>query len=1214
MVNKIAQIDYSLYERHIWKKPLFIFLVIVILLILIILIFSLTDNNLGISFFGENAKSVSGITKQAGESSFDSSGWISWAKDSHNSRIADDEVAPPLKLLWKQESIVRVPPQAGGEDHPYSNHDSDLYYKDDRLFHFRSWNIETLNATTGELLWKDPLTYGWWNVYSVWPRIILDDYILTGVGLGDHAAVTQGFNIYTGEKEDIMQGIMPGSIIIDESGIYNYGPMYSGVGYSPEVKALTYLYEPIMYPSSNGKLGGSFQFPTNQHLGYYKESDYLVLDDLGIEGNEFTLMFWVNATYSYDSLRKIISNSLNDPSFHDGYYVGLSNFNSSDYALNFFLFGSSSYYDSVNVDNFLIKMGEWTQVTITYDHENIKLYKNGKFITQYSETRDVTIKPGKVYIGANRRTNQFLGSLDEMAVFNNALTDSEIQSMYNSEIPDSSSNLELLYHFNNNPVYGENASFVYDYSGNNRNAVYDGHLNLKLKWPSNAITHGANIGNYGQLGIAEGIVVMPNGLIVAYNATNGSIIWSKGTSLINAVLGSKVYLGPAVYSNGVVYVFETTCTQEVLDSYYCKEYTSPCFTGFNIQTGNQVYQYCNENFNSWDDLINIGENYMETPHLYKYIISDNIVYIISSYQVIALDMTTSSVLWEKSVNSELGEVGDILLSGNYLYIADSYAGCIYAVDKLSGEEVWKFCGSVENSDIVGKERRVASLIESDNKIFVIIRSEPITTWGEFTEKIYAFEKGYENPKIINSNSKLPTGQFNVKYKSDSFYIENGEWPFNWEIVEGDLPAGLELINDKNNYVGLLNGTPIESGDFTFKARVTDARGDFDEKEFSLRILPDSYEFILDLQNGLNGYDGCIDNYLDYTYNNRNTNFGNSNKISLLESNNFKRGLLKFNIFESEGGPVPDDAIITSANFSLYKFDGYTNTISFYPLLVNWSESESTWYNSSSVSLWGSPGADGAGIDRESQIFNFTVSSSGNYLLPITELFGEYGTGLENKGWLLKGKSGSNLVEFASCDYYNISELNNGISKRPKLAIKYKRFNPDNQAPIVTLYANPSITSSYNLMLYANDSYDPDGEILAYEWSPSPGYYCKNYDYAQNGTCNYTITRSYLCAICENPPILPQYQSFCSNSYNLSCINMKYDYSVRAYDEFGVYSEGNSVYPTWTRINLIVGAVFDKTTITTTMLKKGEVNQLYSDYVYVGGSSGNSWSLIGSLPA
>jgi hypothetical protein len=86
------------------------------------------------------------------------------------------------------------------------------------------------------------------------------------------------------------------------------------------------------------------------------------------------------------------------------------------------------------------------------------------------------------------------------------------------------------------------------------------------------------------------------------------------------------------------------------------------------------------------------------------------------------------------------------------------------------------------------------------------------------------------PVSITSTS-LQNGTVGVAYGAtlDSRAAGN-EKPFTWALVTGTLPAGLSLAA-----TGMLSGTPTAKGKSTFVLKVTDAKGNFATKPFSITV-------------------------------------------------------------------------------------------------------------------------------------------------------------------------------------------------------------------------------------------------------------------------------------------------------------------------------------------------------------------------------------------
>src|SRR4051812_2142384 len=107
-----------------------------------------------------------------------------------------------------------------------------------------------------------------------------------------------------------------------------------------------------------------------------------------------------------------------------------------------------------------------------------------------------------------------------------------------------------------------------------------------------------------------------------------------------------------------------------------------------------------------------------------------------------------------------------------------------------------------------------------------------------------------------------------------------------------------------------------------------------------------------LQQGAS-YSGAADNWI-ICCDGAATNRGADVEVDMRSTSDY--GLFHFNVFQSEGGPVPNGATINSATLSLYKSFGVDVVMRAQRVTKPWSETGSTW-NSTGTVLWAAPGGD-----------------------------------------------------------------------------------------------------------------------------------------------------------------------------------------------------------------------------------------------------------------
>ncbi|MGH1517898.1 LamG-like jellyroll fold domain-containing protein [Chryseobacterium sp. JK1] len=129
-------------------------------------------------------------------------------------------------------------------------------------------------------------------------------------------------------------------------------------------------------------------------------------------------------------------------------------------------------------DSVPFPVNTWHHVAVTYDAATatLKLYKDGTLVDSSNDIDPVEMG-SMVRLGAfNSADNVFKGMMDEVRIWNRALSPGEITSTMNCELPGPVAGLIAYYKFNQGIANGNNASVttLLDSSGNNYHGALNG--------------------------------------------------------------------------------------------------------------------------------------------------------------------------------------------------------------------------------------------------------------------------------------------------------------------------------------------------------------------------------------------------------------------------------------------------------------------------------------------------------------------------------------------------------------------------------------------------------------------------------------------------------------------------------------------------------------------------------------------------------------------
>ena len=197
------------------------------------------------------------------------------------------------------------------------------------------------------------------------------------------------------------------------------------------------------------------------------------------------------------------------------------------------------------------------------------------------------------------------------------------------------------------------------------------------------------------------------------------------------------------------------------------------------------------------------------------------------------------------------------------------------------------------------------------------------------------------------------------------------------------------------------------------------------------------------QQGLDGYQGCADTFLDSW--NQQGNMGQGGTFSVRQSN-VRVGLIRFDL-----SSIPADISIKDATLGLWSAtEGGDRPLYLRAYLMQrpWVEGAANWIEAQAGSLWAGPGASGIGVDRLGEpIAELVVDDERPWSdLDLTETVQYWVVNPgDNYGLLLLAEGGVNVeYQFASAQWWD-------QGSRPKLQVAHQvgasRAEPGDRGPL-----------------------------------------------------------------------------------------------------------------------------------------------------------------------
>jgi hypothetical protein len=176
--------------------------------------------------------------------------------------------------------------------------------------------------------------------------------------------------------------------------------------------------------NNDGTVHGNPQFVSGkkrQALEFDGDGDYIDCSN-PFNYNELTISAWAYISSDPNAWKAVVSNDDNS----DGFYLGLT---PTDEWIAYLRASGSRGGVIRNIDSG--DYGKWNHLILTWNGTTNKLYFNGA--EQGSEEDTVGSSGSNVRIGDSPGySNDWLGKIDEVMIFNRSLSATEIQALYNS--------------------------------------------------------------------------------------------------------------------------------------------------------------------------------------------------------------------------------------------------------------------------------------------------------------------------------------------------------------------------------------------------------------------------------------------------------------------------------------------------------------------------------------------------------------------------------------------------------------------------------------------------------------------------------------------------------------------------------------------------------------------------------------------------------------
>ena len=169
----------------------------------------------------------------------------------------------------------------------------------------------------------------------------------------------------------------------------------------------------------------------NKAYNFDGVNDWIEISDNNLLdlNNELTLSAWIN-TNSIFITQRIIDKSTTGIS--DSWCFDLGVMGVGDLRL----IAAGTVFNQAMSQAYIVESNIWTHVLTTYNGTTVKFYVNGVMVYSISQTGSTPSNNNSVRIGVNSLYNDewFDGELDDIGMWNRALSECEVADLYNSQL------------------------------------------------------------------------------------------------------------------------------------------------------------------------------------------------------------------------------------------------------------------------------------------------------------------------------------------------------------------------------------------------------------------------------------------------------------------------------------------------------------------------------------------------------------------------------------------------------------------------------------------------------------------------------------------------------------------------------------------------------------------------------------------------------------